>query len=158
MNEELYHHGVLGMKWGVRHTDSSGSSGSYGTKQKSINAKWRYTDETKNAKTPTNYRKAGNISNSAGTALNGSATVARGTSRVHSIKKAQQASKEAATMSDKELQAEINRMNLERSYTSLKSTDTSAGRAYAAEILSTAGQVALVGGAVATMVAVAKNM
>ena len=61
-------------------------------------------------------------------------------------------------MSDKELQAEINRMNLERSYTSLKSADTSAGRAYAAEILSTAGQVALVGGAVATMVAVAKNM
>ena len=141
MNEELYHHGVLGMKWGVRHTDSSGSSGSYGTKQK-----------------PTNYRKAGNISNSAGTALNGSAMVARGTSRVHSIKKAQQASKEAATMSDKELQAAINRMNLERSYTSLKSADTSAGRAYASEILSTAGQVALVGGAVATMVAVAKNM
>ena len=117
MNEELYHHGVLGMKWGVRHTEPSGSSGSYGTKQKPINAKWRYADETKNAKTPTNYRKAGNISNSAGTALNGSATVARGTSRVHSIKKAQQASKEAATMSDKELQAEINRMNLERSYT-----------------------------------------
>ena len=145
MNEELYHHGVLGMKWGVTHTEPSGSSGSYGTKQK-------------NAKAPTNYRKAGNISNSAGTALNGSATIARGTSRVHSIKKAQQASKEAATMSDKELQAEINRMNLERSYTSLKSTDTSAGRAYAAEILSTAGQVALVGGAVATMVAVAKNM
>ena len=49
-------------------------------------------------------------------------------------------------------------MNLERSYTSLKSADTSAGRAYASEILSTAGQVALVGGAVATMVAVAKNM
>ena len=57
MNEELYHHGVLGMKWGVRHTElgylekrthSSGSSGSYGTKQK-----------------PINYRKAGNISNSA---------------------------------------------------------------------------------------------
>ena len=106
MNDELYHHGVLGMRWGVHRN-----------------------------RTASNYARIAESSRGTSSALNSSSNAVKNASHIGSIRKASKASKEASTMSNQELQERINRMNLERNYTTLKSEDTSAGRAYASEIL-----------------------
>ena len=128
MNDELYHHGVLGMRWGVHRN-----------------------------RTASNYARIAESSRGTSSALNSSSNAVKNASHIGSIRKASKASKEASTMSNQELQERINRMNLERNYTTLKSADTSAGRAYASEILSAAGNIAAITASVATVAAIVKN-
>ena len=49
-NNELYHYGVVGMKWGVRRYQNADGSLTYAGKKKALKMQSRYTDLTKSRK------------------------------------------------------------------------------------------------------------
>lgn len=59
--------------------------------------------------------------------------------------------KDMASMSDQELRAKINRLDMERRYSELNPSAAKRGADVAASILSIAGSVAAIGGSVATI-------
>lgn len=100
MAEEIWHHGVKGMKWGVRHTPEQ-----LGHRTKSKQAK---TDDTHE-----DYKKAHD-------------------------------SKSVKKMSDAELRARLNRLNMEQQYSKLNPTRVARGRQILSTSIKVAGTVAAV--------------
>ena len=109
MNNELYHYGVPGMKWGVRKDVSKGAS------------------EISN--------QAANISRKVGAMS----------------KPSKKTRKAISSMSDAELRAKINRLEMEQRYSQLNPSKVSRGAAKAANILEIVGSIAAIGASAATI-------
>lgn len=88
MENELYHHGILGMHWGVRRYSSSGSGSSSGSKKKKVSRK----------------------------------------EQIESV------NKKAKSMSNQELQAQIQRLSLEKSYKSLATPELTKGQKFISDL------------------------
>lgn len=116
-NNELYHHGIKGMKWGVRRTDAqlghdTGKIDLQKTKKK-VDAAGTIVNETRN------------INN---------------TSSKKVQKKAQkQKLSEAKTMSDQELRERVNRLNMEQQYVRMSTEQINAGRSNVSSVLNNVG-------------------
>lgn len=125
-NQELKHYGVLGMKWGQRKTPQNPNGA---TREE------RFTGA-----------KIGNeISNSMGTA---SRTIDQlGIGR----KPSKKLRKEMGRMSDAELRARINRIEMEQRYSQLNPSKAAKGAQTAKTILSVVGGVAAIGASAATI-------
>lgn len=132
-NDTLLHYGVKGMKWGVRRTPAQISADRTG----------------RSIKTMTGYRNASANASSA----------ARGVKDIISTagkgKAYERARKEMSTMSDQELKARVNRMNLEQQYSNLSVNKVSKGRAFVENALTIgAGALAVTSSALGIALAI----
>lgn len=114
MDNELYHYGILGMKWGVRR---------FQNKDGSLTPRGKSRKKSKGSDIPTHEDYA----------------------KVHN-------KKSVKSMSDAELRARLNRLQMERNYQSLiGDVDVSRGKTIANGILKAATTVATVSGTALTL-------
>lgn len=135
----IYHDGVKGMKWGHRRwTNPDGTLNAAG-KQRYGNMQ---KGKRRNEKINNNLNKSKDI-------LNSSGNIAReGGKMVDSISnmaKASSSKKDFSKMSDQELRAKVNRLNMEKQYTELTSNDRSRGAYYLGNVLDIVGSAVTVG-------------
>lgn len=111
---ELYHYGVKGMRWGVRR-DRSSSNGSIDLKtaKKKTEAAGRIVNETQN------------INNQI--------------SKTRMTKAGKKQLNVAKQMNDKELREAVNRLNMEQQYANLSTNHINSGRANVDAVLSRVG-------------------
>lgn len=134
LNNELYHYGVPGMKWGVRRNPSELSAVKEATRKK------RKADILEKG------GQARNIANSTAELTRSTSSIIDSALRIRNAKR--NAKSPARKMSDQELQKAINRMNMERTYNSLvNERRTSRGATYAKEALGILGSAAALTGA-----------
>lgn len=127
---ELYHYGVKGMRWGVRR-DRSSSNGSIDLKtaKKKTEAAGRIVNETQN------------INNQV--------------SKTRMTKAKKKQLNVAKQMDDKELREAVNRLNMEQQYVNLSTNHINSGRANVDAVLSRVGTaVAITNSALAIALAV----
>lgn len=154
MEYELYHHGVKGMKWGVRrYQRKDGSLTPAGQKRydrdvRENNAKKK--DNRINIDGPDAKRwvkedisRAKSVADSSSNMVRELKNVERNTRPAPKKEKM-----DLSKMSDQQLRDRINRANLEKQYNDMfgqNSTTVSKGRQYVSDILETAGTVLTIG-------------
>ena len=164
--EELYHHGILGMKWGKRNgppypLNESAKSAAEKKQQRKSDTSNMSDDELKKRVQRLNleksYKNLSKSSNQSSKLDKAKKIVDSSSSLVNQAKKMHQESINKSTkrevldlskMTDKELQERINRYNLERRYNDIfakETTNVSRGREYLSDILDIGGSALAVG-------------
>ena len=116
-DNELYHHGIKGMKWGVRRTDAQ-----LGHPTGKIDLK-----------------KTKNKVDAAGTIVNETKNINNTASKKAQKKAQKQKLSEAKTMSDQELRERVNRLNMEQQYVRMSTEQINAGRSNVSSVLNNVG-------------------
>jgi len=153
-NDELYHWGKKGMRWG--HRNKKSSSG-----YEKVNAKWRVVDDDEpsgsSSKEKRKYKAPNQKQlNATQNALNSSVSGVNSARQVNRTvydrkassekqKRTMVSKKQASKMTDQELRDQVNRMNMEKQYASLKEEDVDVGRNNVEDALAIAGGVLAVG-------------
>ena len=161
-SDELYHHGIKGQKWGVRrYRNEDGTLTELGKRRIGGGKKDKRVDYDKKTgrildddsrenaerkihqQVAQDYQSVANAANSAANFARTGSNLANRTSQRRQ-QKARDAAKskiDVSNMSNKELQDAITRMNLERQYKDLKTSDLATGRSGVSDILADAGDV-----------------
>lgn len=161
-SDSLYHHGILGQKWGVRRYQNADGTLTAAGKRR-LDGKVTFDDNGKlktgrdenlakghiHANVASDYKSLGSGMKAASEMSRNASNIARNSAE-RERKKAMR-EMDLSQMSDKELQAAVNRLNLERNYKSLKAESIATGKDYASSILSTAGDVIAIGASIASI-------
>lgn len=114
-NNELYHHGIKGMKWGIRRTDAQLGH------------------------EPVDLQKTKKKVDAAGTIVNETRNINNTASKKVQKKAQKQKLSEAKTMSDQELRERVNRLNMEQQYVRMSTEQINAGRSNVSSVLNNVG-------------------
>lgn len=148
----IYHFGIKGMKWGVRRYENPDGTltelgkARYGSKAKNDPANkgyYRDVEASQDAQQLSRAAKGGSQSTSA------ASNIAR-----RSIERERARAKsriDLSSMSDEEIRRRVNRMNLERQYKDLMTSDVGAGKAAVRDFLDTVGDVITIAGGIAVI-------
>lgn len=155
-NYYLMHHGVKGMKWGVRKTPEQLGY------RRSSRASGSFQDTVKKATTPTIKRGKGkeNITPAEKIASDGrKITDELSTMSNRASKNRSRKGNNASKMSDAELRQAINRLNMEKQYDELlQSRNTSRGKETVDNILAYTGSILAIAGAGLSIYTTIKGM
>lgn len=143
MSNELMHYGILGMKWGVRRYENADGTLTAAGKQRYNHGRVGSADEwlkqnLKQGKDKPNISRAEDVIKKSKNVADSSRDVI---DDVASLRKSVKTPTDLSNMSDQELRAAVNRLNLERQYRDLTESDYKKGEVYATKALSIAGDV-----------------
>lgn len=171
-SSELYHHGVLGMKWGVRRyqnkdgtltkagkrhyrEDSSSSSSDDARKKRKAAVNRAFQQNIKVGKDKPNTSPAEKMAKNFSNTVDDTRKIG---DAVYKLKKKKKSSIDLSKMSDDELRNRINRMDMERRYLSLTSEETTKGKQYFDSTLDAAAGVAGIAGSIVGTIALMKTI
>lgn len=155
MYNELYHHGIKGMRWGVRRTpaqlghrkgDSSVTKKVKNDYNSMSNKEFKSKYQVSKKRYAKRVEKYGDPYMNSPLAKAGkklSAVNKQRTQRKSEIAPRKDALKNRRNLSDAELRDRINRLKMEKEFKQLTNEDIAPGKKYAAEILSSAGKKTL---------------
>lgn len=151
MENELYHYGILGQKWGVRRFQKADGTRTAAGKERYSSGKWEKLNKPsiKGGKDKPNASPLEVTFNQSGRIID---STEKGVDAIQRIKdRHTKTENRAAGKSDEELRATINRMNLEKQYNELTKADTNRGFEETKDILSVVGSVVSIGAGAAVI-------
>lgn len=161
-HSELYHHGVLGQRWGVRrYQNSDGTLTAAGRRR--LQGSGISSDENGRVSSDNSGRARGAIHQTvvndyknASAGLQSASNAARAASSINDRAAGRKQAKamnqmDLSKMTDKDLQAAINRLNLERNYKALSTEHIKSGRDYVSSFMSIAGDTLAIGASAASI-------
>ena len=152
MKNYIFHAGVKGMRWGHRRwTNPDGTLNEAGKQRYGGSQKGK----DRNEKINSNLNKSRDILNSSRSiATEGSKVI----DSVSDMRRASKSKRDFSKMSDQELKSRVSRLNLEKQYTELTSSDRSRGAYYIGSTLDVIGSIAAIGASAVGIIAAIKQL